>query len=222
VTFGALNNEVIGDYTRNEWLKVLESQGHRCIWCGCSITDPDEARDAGVANATLVSPLKREETATPDHVVPKSRGGVDFIWNIVAACLPCNEKRGNKLPGEFLRDRPAFNKPPVDKKKIYTGIPFSKERDGAGKVVVTSHLEISDLGAQLIRNLAAKMPTIDHSDEWYAQRRKVLEQQAVSLGRRLLESASQMQLSLNMPSSVSKPPQADGATPSRSAMERKA
>jgi hypothetical protein len=215
VTFGALNNEIIGDYTRPEWLKVLESQGHRCIWCFNPITDQDEAREAGIE-------LKPEEKATPEHVVPKSRRGVNFIWNIVASCELCNKIRNNRLVGEFLRDRPGFARNVDNGKTKSTVVPLTKGRDESGQVVVTSHLEVSDLGAQLIRNLAAKLPTIEHSDEWYAQRRKALAQQVVALSTRLLESAGQMQLSLNMPSSVSKPPQSDGATTSRSAMERKA
>jgi HNH endonuclease len=215
VTFGALNNEVVGSHTRNEWLQQLEDQGHMCFWCGRPICDGDMADEAGVK-------LEKDQRAFPDHLVPINRKGVDFIWNVVAACKPCNDVKHDRLPGEFLRDRLAFAKPPVEKKKIYTTVPLTKGRDESGQVVVTSHLEVSDLGAQLIRNLAAKLPTIEHSDEWYAQRRKALAQQVVALSTRLLESAGQMQLSLNMPSSVSKPPQSDGATTSRSAMERKA
>jgi hypothetical protein len=35
-----------------------------------------------------------------DHVLPRSRGG-DTTWtNVVAACLRCNLKKGNRLPEE--------------------------------------------------------------------------------------------------------------------------
>lgn len=43
----------------------------------------------------------REQTGlTVDHVVPRSRGGSSAWDNIVAACAPCNRKKGNRLPTE--------------------------------------------------------------------------------------------------------------------------
>lgn len=37
---------------------------------------------------------------TFDHVVPRSRGGRTSWDNIVAACRPCNTKKGSKMPKE--------------------------------------------------------------------------------------------------------------------------
>ena len=37
---------------------------------------------------------------TVDHVIPRSRGGTSHWDNIVAACAPCNRKKGNRLPNE--------------------------------------------------------------------------------------------------------------------------
>lgn len=37
---------------------------------------------------------------TIDHVMPKSRGGQDVWENLVAACMPCNTKKGNRTPDE--------------------------------------------------------------------------------------------------------------------------
>jgi len=37
---------------------------------------------------------------TLDHVVPKSRGGLNTWTNIVTACKDCNQKKGNKTPAE--------------------------------------------------------------------------------------------------------------------------
>ena len=34
---------------------------------------------------------------TIDHVIPKDKGGRDSWENLVAACVPCNTKKGNKL-----------------------------------------------------------------------------------------------------------------------------
>ncbi len=35
-----------------------------------------------------------------DHVVPRSRGGTHTWENVVAACRPCNNRKGNRLPVE--------------------------------------------------------------------------------------------------------------------------
>ena len=37
---------------------------------------------------------------TMDHIIPKSKGGDNSFLNCVAACKPCNTKKGNKLPEE--------------------------------------------------------------------------------------------------------------------------
>lgn len=37
---------------------------------------------------------------TLDHVHPKSRGGRDSWENLVAACVPCNNRKGNRTPEE--------------------------------------------------------------------------------------------------------------------------
>jgi 5-methylcytosine-specific restriction endonuclease McrA len=47
---------------------------------------------------------------TLDHVIPRSRGGGDSWDNIVAACIPCNQRKGDRRPeeaGMSLRSQPA-------------------------------------------------------------------------------------------------------------------
>ena len=44
-----------------------------------------------------------------DHVVPRSRGGLDTWENVVTSCLPCNVAKGNRTPQEAnmpLRNTP--------------------------------------------------------------------------------------------------------------------
>jgi len=41
-----------------------------------------------------------EPLLTMDHVVPRSRGGRTAWDNVVAACQPCNSKKGNRTPPE--------------------------------------------------------------------------------------------------------------------------
>lgn len=53
---------------------------------------------------------------TVDHVIPRSRGGTSHWDNIVAACAPCNRKKGNRLPNEAampLRTSPKAPGPTV-------------------------------------------------------------------------------------------------------------
>ncbi|MDX1673906.1 MAG: HNH endonuclease, partial [Longimicrobiales bacterium] len=54
--------------------------------------------------------LRGREFLTRDHVVPLSRGGGNDWGNVVAACSPCNNRKGNRLPKEVgmrLRTRPT-------------------------------------------------------------------------------------------------------------------
>jgi len=37
---------------------------------------------------------------TIDHIIPKTRGGQDTWENLVAACVYCNNKKGNRTPEE--------------------------------------------------------------------------------------------------------------------------
>lgn len=64
---------------------VLRRDGFRCQYCN------------------------QRERLTVDHVVPRSRGGRDQWTNLVAACISCNNKKGNRTPeeaGMTLRRKP--------------------------------------------------------------------------------------------------------------------
>jgi len=43
--------------------------------------------------------LGEEILLTKDHIRPRSRGGVDHQSNYRTMCLPCNQVKGNTLPG---------------------------------------------------------------------------------------------------------------------------
>lgn len=56
---------------------ILRRDGNRCQYCG-----------------------KKAPDLTIDHIVPKSRGGTDSWENLVAACVRCNNRKGNRTPEE--------------------------------------------------------------------------------------------------------------------------
>ena len=64
-------------------------QGDRCHYCGEKLE--------------LFGPRKFQV----DHFIPLSRGGTNYMNNLVIACPDCNREKADKLPWEF---RPArFN-----------------------------------------------------------------------------------------------------------------
>jgi 5-methylcytosine-specific restriction endonuclease McrA len=58
---------------------IYEHYEYRCCYCGKKFTS---------SNLNL------------EHVIPRSRGGKTSWANIVTACIPCNLKKGDKLPSE--------------------------------------------------------------------------------------------------------------------------
>ena len=52
---------------------ILKRDGHKCAYCG-----------------------RADLPLTIDHIVPKSKGGDESWENLVAACLPCNNKKGDR------------------------------------------------------------------------------------------------------------------------------
>jgi 5-methylcytosine-specific restriction endonuclease McrA len=65
---------------------IIRRDNYRCQYCG-----------------------KKTSTLTIDHVIPKSRGGTDTWDNLVAACVKCNNKKGNRTPSEA--NMPLLKKP---------------------------------------------------------------------------------------------------------------
>ncbi len=71
---------------------VLARDEHRCQYCGKRLP---------ASQLSL------------DHVMPKSRGGPSSWTNVVAACNPCNTRKGGRLPAEAsmrLRSAPHVPK----------------------------------------------------------------------------------------------------------------
>lgn len=61
--------------------KVFQRDGNKCGYCGCSLND---------------------ENKTIDHIIPVSKKGSKSDYkNVVACCLSCNSKKGDKLLEEM-------------------------------------------------------------------------------------------------------------------------
>jgi 5-methylcytosine-specific restriction endonuclease McrA len=66
------------------------------------------ARDQYTCQYCGAQPAKGNLTL--DHVVPRSRGGEHTWENVVSACIPCNQRKGGRIPreaGMTLLSRPT-------------------------------------------------------------------------------------------------------------------
>jgi len=68
----------VPDYLR---VQVLARDGARCRYCSL------------------------EDDLTIDHVVPRTKGGLDLLENLVVACRRCNSEKSNRDLDEFLAAR---------------------------------------------------------------------------------------------------------------------
>lgn len=65
---------------------ILKRDLYKCVYCG-----------------------RGDLPLTIDHIIPKARGGEDVWENLVAACVICNNRKGNKTPEEanlIMRSKP--------------------------------------------------------------------------------------------------------------------
>ncbi|MBN1284492.1 MAG: HNH endonuclease [Anaerolineae bacterium] len=67
---------------------VLARDGYVCVYCG---SRPGEMQRGQIL---------RKQDFTVDHIIPKSRGGVDGWTNTACACYICNHRKGSRLPSE--------------------------------------------------------------------------------------------------------------------------
>ena len=82
-----------GSYTTKEFIAKCNEYNNCCAYCGA------------------------HEKLEPDHVVAISKGGTNYIGNIVPACHTCNVRKGSKSYEDFLEvlrsevDETMVNKP---------------------------------------------------------------------------------------------------------------
>ena len=44
-----------------------------------------------------------DNNLTIDHLIPRSRGGVNHRWNLAPMCRDCNAEKGAKIVGKWVR-----------------------------------------------------------------------------------------------------------------------
>ncbi|MEZ4867587.1 MAG: HNH endonuclease [Caldilineaceae bacterium] len=67
---------------------VLQRDEFRCIYCGMR---------SGERRGSI---FLTKSDFTIDHIVPRSRGGVNSWGNTACACSPCNQRKGDRTPHE--------------------------------------------------------------------------------------------------------------------------
>jgi hypothetical protein len=70
---------------RPEVLRIADRDGWDCAYCGIALAGKPDRPEPHV-----------------DHVIPKSRGGRNWLENKVLACPTCNMQKGARTPEEWL------------------------------------------------------------------------------------------------------------------------
>lgn len=80
--------EIVYKVTHWVWVRtrLAESQNWRCCWCG---------RHTSIKRG-------RRDSATVEHVLPKSQGGTDDWENLAMGCARCNSSRGSDDMDTFV------------------------------------------------------------------------------------------------------------------------
>jgi 5-methylcytosine-specific restriction endonuclease McrA len=65
----ALESNCIGSHTIQEWVDKKAQYDNRCAYCG------------------------KRKSLTKDHIIPLSKGGSNYIQNIVPCCMDCNRHK---------------------------------------------------------------------------------------------------------------------------------
>jgi len=153
-----------GSHTETEWMFQIERQMGLCFYCSISLRD-ERGRWRG----------------TRDHLTPIAKGGTDNIDNIVAACWPCNKKKGNRTLGEYrlYLDRLAGQITEESAIPAYTGFVVSSE-EWPAVVVLNPELQEPFLRLLAQREAAA----LAFKGIQVTERRKEIQSQKVEVLKR--------------------------------------
>ncbi len=74
-----------GSHTVEQWMSVVRLHSWKCFYCGKRLN---------------------HKTLTKDHRNPLSKGGTDFVRNLVPACKPCNSGKAGHRQYRRRREQP--------------------------------------------------------------------------------------------------------------------
>jgi len=86
--------------------ECFKFKGLRCVTCGIVGTYfvkemcASQKHESYHMNLYGTDPSGREVLMTKDHILPKSRGGLNHISNYQTMCTHCNSDKGNRLETE--------------------------------------------------------------------------------------------------------------------------
>jgi len=70
----------VGSFTRVQWEIIKADYNNKCVYCG-----------------------RKTKKLTPDHIIPISRGGMNYIFNIVPCCGYCNTSKNDRSLQDWKR-----------------------------------------------------------------------------------------------------------------------
>jgi len=83
-------------YSLHRRLKVFHHKGCVCVKCGIEGVHLVKAMSrSGAVHVDLYT--ADFKLMTIDHIIPKSKGGLNHISNLDPMCSRCNEKKGDKI-----------------------------------------------------------------------------------------------------------------------------
>lgn len=79
-------------------IALAELDGWFCCYCGMPLVScVAETKESGEAR----SAIHGFDWPQVDHVIPRSRGGCDELFNLALACTKCNQRKGARTPDEW-------------------------------------------------------------------------------------------------------------------------
>ena len=87
-------------FSTNRKCVVCGAVGHTMVLESHYIDCPPVDGHYRAAHFNLYGGKNLGKLFTKDHILPRSKGGADALENYQTMCAPCNQQKGDKIPGE--------------------------------------------------------------------------------------------------------------------------